>query len=124
MQDQPQNVGLGGQDDALVRAGSERHGWWVHGASLVVIAVFFLVITWDAWMVPRGLDPLGAVFLAMALFVHAAVSTIVVALARRHRMAAAIIVHGLVLSAVAIGHYVELQDKARRARIEQEGGLR
>jgi hypothetical protein len=52
-----------------------------------------LAATWDAWIAPRGLDRVGAVFLAMAMFVHAGVSTIIVALARRHRVAAAIIVH-------------------------------
>ncbi|WP_293272782.1 hypothetical protein [Nannocystis sp.] len=44
------------------------------------------------------------------MFVHTGVSTIIVALARRHCVAAAIIVQGLVLSAVAIGRYMELQD--------------
>lgn len=121
MEEQLQDEEQGALDDAPGRAGGERRGWWVHGGALVVISVFYLVITWDAWIAPRGLDRVGAVFLAMALFVHAGVSTIVVALARRHRVAAAIIVHGLVLSAVAIGRYMELQDKAQRARTEQQG---
>lgn len=124
MEDQPRDEGQGDLDDALGRASSERRGWWVHGVALVVIAVFFLLVTWDAWVAPRGLDRVGAVFLAMALSVHAGVSTIIVALARRHRVAAAIIVHGLVLSAVAIGRYMELQDKEQRARTEHQGGSR
>ena len=118
MEDRPQDDGQGDLDNAPGKPGGERRGWWVHGAALVVIAVFYLVITWDAWITPRGLDRVGAVFLAMAMFVHASVSTIIVAFARRHRVAVAIIVHGLVLSAVAIGHYIELADKAQRARIE------
>ena len=124
MEEQPEDGGQGDLDDALGRADGERRGWWVHGAGLVVIAVFFLVVTWDAWIAPRGLDRVGAVFLAMAMFVHAGVSTIIVTLSRRHRVAAAIIVHALVLGAVAIGRYMELQDKAQRARSEQQGGSR
>lgn len=85
-----------------------------------MFAVFFLALTWDAWIAPKGLDRLGAVFLALALSVHAGVSTIIVALARRYRLAAAIIVHVLVFSVLAIERYNELEEKAQRARTERQ----
>ena len=97
-------------DEAFRRANGEQRGWWVHGVALAVIAVCFLAVSCEPWTAPKGLERLGVMLLAIALLVHVGVSTIIVGLARRHRVVAAVVVHGLVWS-VAIARYMEMQDK-------------
>jgi hypothetical protein len=117
MDDRPGEAEAAGEEP---RAVASRRGWQIHGAALVGWVVFFFAVNWHVLTRPTpGFDGLGAVFMGFALSLHACVSTLVVALARRHRRSAAIVVHAAVLAAFVIGRCVELQDEARRAREQQ-----
>lgn len=96
-----------------------RQGWKIHALALLVFAALYAVVFWEQWGYEEGYKRLGAIFVGFALALHASVSTMVVAIARRHRKSAAIVVHVLVFCFAAIVVCADLQDDARRGYSSQ-----